>query len=301
MTEPKTTRSEAAIDPKTLKPFAVAHDVPRSDLPARINVPASGSAAPPRVPPAVEPIPATPEPAMQGTNAVLPLRPLLRPPMAVLVVLDDGNTSAEYFRIRKPRFVIGRTDGDVVISHDDNMSGQHVEITRELRDGKWTWQLNDLGSRNGTFVKLTRRPARIMSEQVFQVGLQRIQFRLPVSIADPPAPAIAQTRDWKAISPADISQLVPRLVHLDGSPMGRTFPIQKPIIIIGRDAACDVPLTSDGHVNPTHARVYRERDDWLLEDSKSENGTWLRLLGPHPIGRSCEFILGEQRFQLKVL
>src|SRR5687767_9878591 len=54
-------------------------------------------------------------------------RPTGRPPVALLVLLDDGERSGEEIRIRGERFVLGRTEGDVTIPHDSLISGKHVE------------------------------------------------------------------------------------------------------------------------------------------------------------------------------
>ena len=54
-------------------------------------------------------------------------RPKLRPPTPVLIVCDDGSESGESVRIRKDRFVIGRTEGDVTIPNDSQISSRHAE------------------------------------------------------------------------------------------------------------------------------------------------------------------------------
>ena len=40
-------------------------------------------------------------------------RPTVRSPVAVLTVFDDGKLDGEVIRLRSPRFVIGRTEGDL--------------------------------------------------------------------------------------------------------------------------------------------------------------------------------------------
>src|SRR4051794_27294332 len=61
-----------------------------------------------------------------------PFRPTLRPPMALLNVLDDGCDTGEVLRIRTASFVIGRIEGDLIIPHDEGISGRHAEINRCL-------------------------------------------------------------------------------------------------------------------------------------------------------------------------
>src|SRR4051812_34295447 len=45
-------------------------------------------------------------------------RPVERPSMAVLTVIDDGDESGEPVRLRASTFLIGRIEGDLVIPHD---------------------------------------------------------------------------------------------------------------------------------------------------------------------------------------
>ena len=52
--------------------------------------------------------------------------------------------------------MIGRTEGDVLIPHDDMISGQHAELTRRQEPGRCRWHLADLNSRNGTYVRVGR-------------------------------------------------------------------------------------------------------------------------------------------------
>src|SRR5689334_8946084 len=93
-------------------------------------------------------------PAATATSAPAePFRPLERPPMALLTVIDDGDDSGETVRIRSSSFVIGRVEGDLVIPHDGGISGRHAEIVRRPEGGQFRWYLRDLQSTNGTFVR----------------------------------------------------------------------------------------------------------------------------------------------------
>jgi pSer/pThr/pTyr-binding forkhead associated (FHA) protein len=56
--------------------------------------------------------------------------------MAILQIADDGQKTAEFARIRKASFVIGRTEGDLVIPHDSLISGRHAEIFRLDQEGE---------------------------------------------------------------------------------------------------------------------------------------------------------------------
>ncbi len=86
-----------------------------------------------------------------------PFRPLNRPPIAVVCLVDDGPGSGEWIRIRTESTVIGRDEGEIVIPHDSLISGRHAVIERRLEGPGWCWSVRDLGSRNGTLVRITER------------------------------------------------------------------------------------------------------------------------------------------------
>ena len=75
-------------------------------------------------------------PILKETEEIVPsFRPRQRPSMALLTIYDDGRDDGEEIRVRRESTVIGRGQGDVVIPHDDRMSGKHAEIRRVHEDG----------------------------------------------------------------------------------------------------------------------------------------------------------------------
>ncbi len=67
---------------------------------------------------------------------------------------------------------------------------------------------------------------------------------------------------------------MPRLEIVDGPDKGRSFPIQREDIVIGRMAYCEIVLTHK-NISRQHARVVRSGDAHFLEDLDSTNGTFL--------------------------
>ncbi|MST00634.1 MAG: FHA domain-containing protein [Pedosphaera sp.] len=70
-------------------------------------------------------------------------------------------------------------------------------------------------------------------------------------------------------------------------------------IIIGRAANAatpDLDLSPDLYVSRHHARIFIEEGACWIEDLNSRGGVWMdghRLTGPHPLGLSDTFIIGE--------
>ena len=93
-------------------------------------------------------------PAAPGSPQIF--RPTRRPPTPLLHVFDDGADDGEILRLRGERFVVGRSEGDLQLPHDAQVSARHAEPgPPAAEDGRWVWVLTDLGSTNSTL-----RPGR---------------------------------------------------------------------------------------------------------------------------------------------
>lgn len=223
-----------------------------------------------------------------------PFRPVRRPPMALLGVLDDGDDDGEWVRIRRCPFVIGRSDGDLVIPHDDMMSGRHLEIGRQLIKGRWRWILADLSSTNGTFVRVSS--IALKPGQELLLGGRRYRFELDV----PPVPALMPgvTQGWQAgqagLGAAALVELLPQ-----GE--GQRYPLTQAEHYVGRDRRQCSVVIDDPLLDSRHARLYRNRrEQWHLAAAGTVNGVWLRV-NRVSVTAACHFQLGEQRFVLRTV
>ena len=221
--------------------------------------------------------------------------PVLRPPVALLCVLDDGKIDGEWVRLRADRTVIGRTEGDVRIPHDGAVSGQHAELIRQRVGNGFRWALVDLKSTNGTFVRIGSTFLR--NENEFLIGSGRYRFEAATAAVTlpPPGTPLQSTQPW---SGAPIHSLVPSLVEIGTDGPLRRINLTLPEYWIGRDAkSCPIARPDDILVNARHARLYRDaKGQWHIENNKSLNGLWLRIVEPMPLGSACQFRMGEQRF-----
>lgn len=52
------------------------------------------------------------------------------------------------------------------------------------------------------------------------------------------------------------------------------WPMTKDSVVAGRDEQCDLPL-NDRQVSRHHIRIYREGEQYFVEDLESKNGTWV--------------------------
>jgi pSer/pThr/pTyr-binding forkhead associated (FHA) protein len=231
-----------------------------------------------------------------GHRSVELYRPTSRPPIALLVVCDDGRTEGEIVRIRSDRFIIGRVEGDFVIPHDPLISARHLEITRQLASGRYRWVVTDLQSMNGLFVRVSRA---VLSDQgEFLVGRGRYRLEAPGATTVDHVPAIGtsgSTRDWSS-DPSPMTP--PALVELVPGGIGNRYVLTRPEYWIGTDPTCAICRPDDPFCEPRHVHLHRDPSGgWHAEHKKSQNGLWLRV--PQISSeKSCIFQIGEQRFRL---
>jgi len=193
-------------------------------------------------------------------------RPTLRRPMALLQIVDDGHEDGETVRIRGDTFVIGRSEGDLVVPHDISMSTRHAKIDRLSAGG---WQLADLGSARGTCVRVTA--ARLKNGLQFQIGSTRLRF----DSTDPEAV-------W----------LVEVLAHGEG------YRYQCPAttaITLGRIGGDCHVMIDDPFVSPVHAELRHTDRGWKIVN-RGLNGLWMKIEAPVKMTATSQFQCGEQRF-----
>lgn len=227
-------------------------------------------------------------------------RPTRRPAMLALTVFDDGSEEGETLRIRNEQFVIGRTDGDLVIPHDGQISGRHAEIRRVSAGGQSRWRLVDLSSTNGVYVRV--RNAVLQHGQQFAIGRTRFRFDFPAAAIESSKaadPARQTTQLWQS---GLNERLAPSIVEVLADGDGRRTLVQGREAWLGKDSEdCQVALADDPFASARHARIHQDEEGrWLIENNKSINGVWLRI-ERLTIKDSCRFLLGEQQFMARPL
>jgi len=205
-----------------------------------------------------------PRASSHGAAEAAPYRPVLRRPLALLHVVDDGHEDGETIRLRGDRLVIGRTEGDMTIPHDISMSTRHAVL--EYSPGG-VWFLSDAGSAGGTFVRVMS--AKLHDGSSLQLGASRLRFE----------------------TAGDEVALVELVPNGDGT----RHACPGPLTTIGRaGGGCHVQL-GDRFVSPMHAELHAVADGWRIEN-RGLNGLWVRISGPVKLAVPAQFQCGEQRF-----
>ncbi len=267
-------------------------------LRANSNAPLIGSVQPPVAMPLA--IPRSSPAPMQASRSA-PYRPTVRPPIAVLTVFDDGKSDGERIRLRANQFVIGRTEGDLLIPHDGMISGRHVEITRQVVGGVLRWVITDLQSTNGLFVRVSRSALADQSELLVGKGRYRLLAPPAAGTAtadfEPPEAVRGSTQAWGGDGGASA---IPSLVEIVGNAAANRVLLVGAEYWIGADPSCAICRPNDPYCEARHARLFRDaKGAWHAEHNKAFNGLWFRT--PQVVAESVvHFQIGEQRLRLKV-
>jgi len=233
-----------------------------------------------------------------GRSAAVPpvtepaYRPVIRPLVPRLTVLDDGEPAAgETVRLREAVTTIGRTDGQIRLPHDPLVSGRHAEIIREGGVRPHRWLLRDLGSSNGTFVRCARTLLR--PESLLLLGGRRFRF-LPPEAEWPGGAAPAGTM---AVEVAALRMGGwPKLVETGQAAGGLELVLAGRDLTIGRPGHGNAVEIDDPLLAERHARVICDpAGRWILEALPSLNGVWAQVAAVQLAG-TCRFQIGEQRF-----
>lgn len=174
---------------------------------------------------------------------------------------------------------VGRYRGSQIELPLPAVSGQHARLWREGE----VWQVQDLGSANGTFRNGCRlvpeRPEPLLVGDVLGVVGVEVVFEGDETLGSPDRAEVESTHTlarrlvsdlFGACRPAE----VPRLLCDEGNSevlrlgsLGRCY-------LVGRGAACDLVL-ADEDVSRGHAELERRWDGVYLRDLGSKNGSLL--------------------------
>ncbi len=196
------------------------------------------------------------------------------------LVRNDGTAGTSY-PLQKGETVCGRTEGGVRLD-DPTVSPRHARFT----DAGGALRVEDLGSLNGTFVRL-QGPRRVSIGEEIRVGRQVLRLE---PLPRPAAPADRGVRAWGTKDRGArfrLSQL------LEGGGLGEVFPLHDGENLVGREAG-DVTFPSDRYVSARHARLAVRGEEIVLADAGSSNGTFVKLVGAADLAPGDQVLVGGQ-------
>ena len=165
------------------------------------------------------------------------------------------------------------------------------------RPAAGAWLLRDLGSKNGTFVRIGVTLLKPGNELI--IGAARFRFEAGTV---PPALTAAPSGQGTQAFTGSVAAVFPSLVEIGPNGPFQRFRLVGTEVWIGREPGRGIVRGEDVLVNPRHACLTRDaRGEWYIKNNGSLNGLWFRITEPIPLGQSCHFRLGEQRFYFRVL
>ena len=194
------------------------------------------------------------------------------------------------------KFTIGRDRGDLVVDGDPFLSTRHAMIRRE----KGQFLLQDLGSRNGTFIHI-RGEAELLPGDEMMMGSQIFRVRIERDSDDrEEEEEEGGFRTQRLAAPSHSGPILERVVK--GRRVDEVFPLTKEKTIIGRDEG-DICFPDDGLLSGVHASVVRREAEHgsthVVRDEGSRNGVFLRVRDLWPLQEGDVFTAGRQVFRFE--
>ena len=212
--------------------------------------------------------------------------PSAAPPSGWALVLLKAGERLDRFPLRTASVILGRTEGDYSFPEDLLLSPRHARLQAR---GRAFW-LEDAGSRNGTFLRLTSAE-ELRHEDVITFG--SLVFRYESSGPGVHTTSLITSEGGVKLFGSGRERARGRIVRIlqDGSD-GPAYPLTPAKTIVGRKLGHflfpDDPLLSRQHVQ------FFERDgEMFVEDLGSSNGTMLRLREPAELSKGMVFRIGD--------
>ena len=187
-------------------------------------------------------------------------------PMPKLTLLL-GRRTMQVYDFKQESIVIGRDDGADVLIDNPSVSRRHAEI----RLGEDGWEVEDLGSSNGTFVSGTKIKGAHSLGLGDEVGFGKFSIVFGKALGDgeqpkptaprPASPAlttVASGQGTMHINPHEVRELLKdsdrkKRAHIlwqSGGQQGTHYLAEAPAVLIGTDDLCDlrVPKAPKHHV-----------------------------------------------------
>ena len=152
--------------------------------------------------------------------------------------------------------------------------------------------IEDHGSLNGVFVKLTER-VEVQDGDLFRVGQELVLYEeLPE-----PTPTDDGTERMGSPNPGYWGRLS---ILVDPGAPSTAFPIEGEGIMIGREHG-DITFPQDGYVSGKHCRVVGDDTGVYMEDLGSSNGTYMRVRTGVTLPFGSLVLIGQKLFQVERL
>jgi hypothetical protein len=210
-----------------------------------------------------------------------------------LQMLDKAGRWHEWLPIQASGLNVGRARDSADFPALASMGVRHLRFSYEHRE----LVVEDLGSLNGTYRRVVE-PVELSDGERFRVGGQVIEFTR--AAPHEPVPPL-RSEDGEEFCSEDVEPLAYLdLIRPDGRP-GLRFPVTglQGGMVLGRDGrGVGLALPRDPCISGHHAVVRHEGGRFFLEDLKSTNGTFIKLVGPTRLKSGDILLAGQVLFRV---
>jgi pSer/pThr/pTyr-binding forkhead associated (FHA) protein len=224
-------------------------------------------------------------PMRSGTLVMAVSQLVPRPQVSIRVVRADGGPES-VVRMTRDTLTCGQ-QGDLKLPDDPFVM---PEQARFFFSGI-RLAVEDVGGANGVFVRL-RQERELPTGGELRLGRQRLVLEpIPTASAGPGGAQI-----WGSPDPGYRLRLVQLL---EGGMRGAAFPLKEGDNHLGREHG-DVTFPTDGFVSGRHAVLTVRKDQLMVRDVGSSNGTFIRLAGPTFVDNGDHFLMGRQLLRVEI-
>lgn len=207
---------------------------------------------------------------------------------SLLTIRTDGGTGPE-ISLADGLNRIGRVGPEVTVADDPRVADQHAT----LDVGREVVFLEDLGTRHGTFVRVTGQRTLADGDQV-RIGHALFQVQLSIPRPQPSTDGAA----WLG-STGMTGDFFGRLLRLGPNDVTmEAHLLRAPETTLGRTSG-DILLPDDPFVSSRHAAFAGSGAGCVLKDLGSTNGCFLRIRGRVALEDGDFILLGHHLFQFK--
>lgn len=183
-----------------------------------------------------------------------------------------GRRNLQVYDFKQESIVVGREDGADVVIDNPSVSRRHAEI----RLGDNGWEVHDLGSSNGTFIRGNRIQAPHTLALGDEIGFGKFSIvfgkalgegehppQSPATAVKAKQPTMTRTEGTMHINPHEVRELLKesdrkKRAHFNWESGGRSgthYLSDAPAVLIGTDELCDlqVPKAPKHHILLVHS------------------------------------------------
>lgn len=209
-------------------------------------------------------------------------------PVALMTLIRPDGTEGGTHELHDGENTIGRHHG-AIFENDGYLSPTHAVMHVDTATATAT--IEDLGSLNGVFVKMTGEE-EILPGQIIRIGQELLRF----DTIEPPRPSEDGTEVMGSPNPGYWGKLT---VVIGKDVDGSSYPLLGDSVTLGRERG-EINFPDDGYVSGLHARLSCHEERVVLADLGSSNGTFIKISGERPLGHDSFVLLGQQLFRLSL-